>query len=65
MKGGTAVAKILKMEGVDFVTGFPMNPLHDFYAAEGIRTIKFRMERVAINCNYGYTIASFGKRTGV
>jgi len=65
MKGGTALAKILKMEGVDFVTGFPMNPLHDFYAAEGIRVIKFRTERVAINCNYGYAIASFGKRTGV
>lgn len=65
MKGGEAVAKILKMEGVDFITGFPMNPLHDYCAAEGIRFIKFRMERAAINCNYGYTVASFRKRTGV
>ena len=65
MKGQTAIAKILKMEGVEFITGFPMNPLHDAYASEDIRFIKFRMERAAINCNYGYTIASFGKRTGV
>jgi len=65
MNGQTAVAKVLKMEGVDFVTGFPMNPLHDAYATEGIRFIKFRMERAAINCIYGYTLASFGKRTGV
>ncbi len=65
MKGGEAVAKILKMEGVDFITGFPMNPLHDYCAAEGIRLIKFRMERAALNCSYGYTVASFRRRTGV
>ena len=65
MRGGEAVAKILKMEGVDFIAGFPMNPLHDYCATEGIRFIKFRMERAAINCNYGYTVASFGNRTGV
>jgi thiamine pyrophosphate-dependent acetolactate synthase large subunit-like protein len=65
MKGGEAAAKILKMQGVDFITGFPMNPLHDYCAAKGIRIIKFRMERAAINCIYGYTMASFGKRTGV
>ncbi len=65
MKGGEAVAKILKMEGVDFIAGFPMNPLHDYCAAEGIRFIKFRMERAAINCCYGYTMASFGNRIGV
>ena len=65
MKGGEAAAKILKMEGVDFITGFPMNPLHDYCATEGIRFIKFRMERAAINCIYGYTVASFGNRTGV
>jgi acetolactate synthase-1/2/3 large subunit len=65
MKGGEAIAKILKMEGIDFITGFPMNPLHDYCASEGIRFIKFRMERTAINCSYGYTVASFGNRTGV
>lgn len=65
MKGGEAAAKILKMQGVDFIVGFPMNPLHDYCAANGIRIIKFRMERAAINCIYGYTVASFGNRTGV
>jgi acetolactate synthase-1/2/3 large subunit len=65
MKGGEAVAKILKTENVDFITGFPMNPLHDYCATEGIRFIKFRMERAAINCIYGYAMASFGNRTGV
>ena len=49
MKGKTAIAKILKQEGVEFVTGFPYNPLFDAIAGEGIRPIKTRTERVAVN----------------
>ncbi len=29
-----AIAKILKMEGVDFVVGFPTNPIHEGMAEE-------------------------------
>ncbi len=65
MKCGTAIAKILRMEGVDFVTGFPNNPLHEALAIEGIRLIMFRTEQVAVQAADGFTRASFGKRIGV
>jgi len=63
--GKTAVAKILKMEGVDFVTCFPQNPILDSVSLEGIRPIKARTERVAIGIADGFTRASFGRRNGV
>lgn len=65
MKGKTAIAKILKKEGVEFVTGFPLNPTIDPIAKEGIRFIKTRTERVAVNIVDGFTRASFGQRNGV
>lgn len=65
MDGKTAVAKILKIEGVEFVTCFPLNPLLDAVAAEGIRLITPRTERVVVGIADGFTRASFGKRNGV
>jgi thiamine pyrophosphate-dependent acetolactate synthase large subunit-like protein len=65
MDGKSAVAKVLKMEGVEFVTCFPMNPVLDAVAAEGIRLITTRTERVAVGIADGFTRASFGKRNGV
>ena len=46
MKGRTAIAKILKMEGVEFVSGFPQNDIFEAGAEEGIRCIIARTERV-------------------
>jgi thiamine pyrophosphate-dependent acetolactate synthase large subunit-like protein len=65
MKANTAIAKILKMEGTEFVTGFPNNALQDAVAAEGIRTINFRTEKVAVEAADGFTRVSFGQRIGV
>jgi len=65
MKGYAAVAKILKMEGVELITGFPNSNVQDAAAEEGIRTVTFRNERVAVETACGYTRASFGKRIGV
>jgi acetolactate synthase-1/2/3 large subunit len=53
------------MEGVEFVTCFPLNPVLDAVAAEGIRLITTRNERVAVGIADGFTRASFGKRIGV
>ena len=53
------------MEGVEFVSCFPMNPVLDAIAAEGIRLITARTERVAVGIADGYTRASFGRRHGV
>ncbi len=65
MKAVTAQAKVLKKEGVKFVTGFPMNLLHEALAKEDIRFIKFRTERVAVNVADGLSRSSFGDNIGV
>jgi len=65
MDGRTAAAKVLKKEGVDFITCFPINPLIESVAIEGIRPIKARTERVAVGMADGFTRASFGRRNGV
>ncbi len=65
MQGATAVAKILKMEGVDFISGFPQNPVFEAGAKEGIRPIMARTERVGVGIADGFTRASFGGRIGV
>jgi thiamine pyrophosphate-dependent acetolactate synthase large subunit-like protein len=65
MDGKKAIARILKAEGVEFVTCFPYNPIIDAVAAEGIRPVKPRTERVAVGIADGFTRASFGRRNGV
>jgi thiamine pyrophosphate-dependent acetolactate synthase large subunit-like protein len=65
MDGKKAIARVLKAEGVDFVTCFPYNPIIDAVAAEGIRPVKPRTERVAVGIADGFTRASFGRRNGV
>ena len=65
MQGKTAIAKILKAEGVEFISGFPQNPVIEAAAEEGIRTIMARNERVGVGIADGYTRASFGQKIGV
>lgn len=64
MKGITAVANILKLEGVEYLSCFPVNPLIDAAIEAGIRPIMTRSERVAVNIADGYTRVSNG-RTGI
>ena len=65
MKGKAAIAEILRMEGIEFITCFPYNTIIDAVAEEGIRTILARTERVAVGIADGFTRASNGQRTGV
>jgi len=65
MQGRTAIGKILKMEGVEFISGFPMNPVIEGAAEEGIRPIMARNERVGVGIADGFTRVSNGKRIGV
>ena len=65
MKGRTAIAKILKMEGVEFVSGFPQNDIFEAGAEEGIRCIIARTERVGVNIADAYTRASNCKHNGI
>ena len=49
MKGSKAVAEILKREGVDFVIGYPVNPIIEAAAEADIRTIIVRQERTGLH----------------
>lgn len=67
MKGSTAVAEVLRREGVKFLSAFPSAgsaaAIINASAEAGIRTILARNERVAVNIADGYTRVS--GRTGV
>ncbi len=65
MQGRTAVANVLKQEGVEYLFCYPNNPLIDACAAAGIRPIIGRMERASVNMADGYTRVSNGLRNGV
>jgi len=58
VKASEAIVKILKMEGVKFVSCFPPNALINASAEAGVRTILTRQERVAVNMADGYTRVS-------
>ncbi len=60
-----AVAKILKKEGVEWVSCFPSNELIEAVAGEGIRTIMFRQERGALMAADGFSRVSNRNRFGV
>ena len=65
MQGKTAIANILKQEGVELAFCFPNNPLIDAIAAAGIRPIIARMERGAVNMADAYSRVNNGNKTGV
>ena len=65
MKGRTAIVKILKMEGVEFLCGFPQNDIFEAGAEEGIRSLVSRTERVGVNIADAYTRVSNCRRNGV
>ncbi|MGI9336651.1 MAG: thiamine pyrophosphate-binding protein, partial [Gammaproteobacteria bacterium] len=49
MKVARAIAKMLKREGVDFIIGYPVNPIIEACAEEDIRTIIVRQERIGLH----------------
>jgi thiamine pyrophosphate-dependent acetolactate synthase large subunit-like protein len=60
-----AVARILKLEGVEWVSCFPSNQLIEAVAKEGIRTIMFRQERGALMAADGYSRMQDRNKFGV
>jgi thiamine pyrophosphate-dependent acetolactate synthase large subunit-like protein len=60
-----AVARILKMEGVEWIACFPSNNLIEEVAKEGIRTIMFRQERGALMAADGYSRMNNREKFGV
>jgi thiamine pyrophosphate-dependent acetolactate synthase large subunit-like protein len=65
MNGVTAIANILKMEGVEFIACVPYQPLLEAAAIAGIRPIIFRQEGTGVHMVDGYARITNGKRTGV
>ncbi|MGE0621819.1 MAG: thiamine pyrophosphate-requiring protein [Pseudomonadales bacterium] len=65
MKGDQYIAKILKDEGIRWLSCFPSNPMIEALAKEGIRPIAFRHERGAVMAADGYSRVSDGQRLGV
>ena len=65
MRGNTALANVLKMEGTEYLFCYPANPLIEAAAIAGIRPIMSRTERTTVNMADGFTRVSNGRRTGV
>jgi thiamine pyrophosphate-dependent acetolactate synthase large subunit-like protein len=65
MKVSAAVAEILKREGVEFVIGYPVNPIIEAAAQADIRTIIVRQERPGLHMTDAFSRISSGKRIGV
>jgi thiamine pyrophosphate-dependent acetolactate synthase large subunit-like protein len=65
MNGFEYIARILKDEGIEWMSCFPSNPLIEAVAKEGIRPIAFRHERGAVMAADGYSRLSDRSRFGV
>ena len=65
MNGLQAVARILKLEGVEWISCFPSNNLIEAIAQEGIKLTMFRQERGAIMAADGFSRSSHRKKFGV
>src|SRR5579884_3197322 len=65
MKAATAVAEILKREGVDFLIGYPVNPIIEAAAQADIRTIIVRQERTGLHMCDAVSRTTSGDRIGV
>ncbi len=65
MNGDQLVAKILKKEGVEWLSCFPAQTLIDACAREGIRPILCRQERAGVNMADGFSRVKNGKTIGV
>ncbi len=65
MKVVQAIAKAMKAEGVDILFAYPVNPLIEAAAAEDIRTIIVRQERVGLHMADAYSRMSSGDKIGV
>ena len=65
MRVAAAVAEILKREGVEFLIGYPVNPIIEAAAEAGIRTIVVRQERTGIHMADAVSRVTSGSRIGV
>ncbi len=65
MKVSAAIAEILKREGVQFLIGYPVNPIIEAAAEADIRTIMVRQERVGLHMADAVSRVTSGDSIGV
>jgi len=65
MKVGAAIAAILKREGIEVLTGYPVNHLIEFAAAVDIRPIIVRQERIGLHMADAISRMTSGRKLGV
>src|SRR5215467_2848868 len=65
MQAADAIARILQLEGVEYLFSYPNHPLIDAAAKEGIRPIIARGEKTLINIADGYARATNAQKPSV
>jgi acetolactate synthase-1/2/3 large subunit len=65
MNAAAVVAEILKREGVQFLIGYPVNPVIEAAAEADIRTIIVRQERTGLHMADAVSRITSGERIGV
>src|SRR5690349_21790237 len=65
MKVTQAIARVLKTEGVEFLIGYPVNPIIESAAEADIRTIMVRQERIGLHMCDAIAKVTSGDRIGV
>ncbi len=65
MRAAAAVAEILKREGVQFLIGYPVNPIIEAAAEADIRTIIVRQERTGLHMADAVSRVTSADRIGV
>ena len=65
MNVNEAIGKVLKAEGVDILFAYPVNPIIEAAAAEDIRTVIVRQERIGLHMADAYSRLSSGEKIGV
>ena len=65
MKVAEAIAAAMKAEGVDVLFAYPVNPLIEAAAAQDIRTIIVRQERIGLHMADAYSRVNAGDKIGV
>jgi thiamine pyrophosphate-dependent acetolactate synthase large subunit-like protein len=64
MKVGEAIAKAMKAEGMEILCGYPVNHLIEFAAAQNIRPIIVRQERIGLHMADAISRVTSGKKIG-
>ena len=65
MKVAHAIAEILKREGVEYIIGYPVNPIIEAAAEADIRTIIVRQERTGLHMADAVARVTSGEKIGV